>query len=153
MNFVKHILIYSGISAIVLLHPSLNKGNNFITKLQHYVYGNSFFMNVNPDINTTNLKVLWVGIEKNKEIKKLLIYLNGKEINNIPPALGQEQLIVYYNNHIVGKINHTVTAQDQSHQYNLSISSKNGAIFFKGEINGPSPMISPATTTLPLASL
>lgn len=150
MNIVKNILLYSCISAIFVLHPGLNKGNNFITELQYYVYGNSLELLINSEINTNRLSVVWKSVEDDSEV---IIYTNGEEINKIPSITGKQKIIVYYNNRAIGKIDHYTTLKNQAHKYHLSIHSKNQDIFFKGEIIGPSAFKSPATTTLSLASL
>lgn len=150
MNILKNILLYSCISTIFVLHPGLNKGNNFITELQYYVYGNSLELLINSEINTNRLSVIWKSIEDDSEV---IIYTNGEEINKIPSATGEQKLVVYYNNRIIGKIDHYKSTKNQAHKYHLSINSKNDAVFFKGEVIGPSAFKSPATTTLPLASL
>lgn len=149
MNLLKNILAYVCISGIFLLHPSFNEGDNFITKLQHAVYGNSFRVVINSEINPEELKVVWVASEQNE----LLIYAFGKEINKIPSISGKQKLVVYYQNKVVGKVEQNKSTPFQAHKYSLNVSSKNNAIFFKGEISGPSGVKSPATTTLPFASL
>lgn len=150
MNIVKNILLYSCISAIFVLHPGLNKGNNFITELQYFVYGNSMELLLNSEINTNKLSIVWQSAEENSEV---IVYRHGEEINKIPSATGEQKLVVYYNNKIIGKIDHYKSTKNQAHKYLLSINSKSDAVFFKGEVIGPSAFKSPATTTLPLASL
>lgn len=150
MNLVKNILLYTCISAIFVLHPGLNKGDNIITEIQHYVYGNSLELLVNSEINKNQLQVVW---ESDQYYPITVIYKDGKELNKIPSVTGEQKIVVYYNNKVIGKIEHYKPIKNQAHKYNLSINSKNQAIFFKGEILGPSHIKSPATTTLPLASL
>ena len=150
MNIIKNILLYTCISAIFALHPGLNKGNNIITKLQYYVYGNSLELLVNSEINTNYLSIVWKSIEDNSEV---MVYQNGKEINKIPSITGEQKIMVYYNYRAIGKIDHYKTQKNQSHKYHLSINAKNQDIFFKGEIIGPSAFKSPAITTLFLAKL
>lgn len=149
MNLLKNILAYACISGIFLLHPSFNEGDNFITKIQHAFYGNSFRVIINSEIEPEKLKVVWIDAEQNE----LLIYAFGKEINEIPSVSGKQKLVVYYQNKIVGKVEQNKPTPFQAHKYSLNVSSKNNAIFFKGEISGPSGVKSPATTTLPIASL
>lgn len=150
MNILKNILLYAGISAIFILHPSLNKGNNFITELQYLVYGNSLELLTNSEINTNKLSIVWQSVEENSEV---IIYRLGEEINKIPSAIGEQKIFVYYNNKMIGKVDYFKSIKNQAHKYLLSINLKNQSIFFKGEIFGPSAFKSPATTTLPLASL
>lgn len=150
MNFIKNILLYTCISAIFVLHPGLNKGDNIITEIQHFVYGNSLELLVNSEINKNQLQVIW---ESEEDGSTILIYENGRELNEIPSATGEQKINVYYNHKLIGKIEHYKPIKNQAHKYHLSINSKNQAIFFKGEILGPSHIKSPATTTLPLASL
>lgn len=150
MNFIKNILLYSSISAIFVLHPGLNKGDNIITEIQNFVYGNSLELLVNSEINKNQLQVIW---ESKEDKSSILIYENGKEINKIPSSIGNQRIVVLYNHNVIGKIEHYKPTKNQAHKYNLSINSKNQAIFFKGEILGPAHIKSPATTTLPLASL
>lgn len=150
MNIVKNILLYTCISSIFVLHPGLNKGNNFITELQYFIFGNSMELLINSEINTNKLSIVWQSVEENSEV---IIYRLGEEINKIPSATGEQKLVVYYNNRIIGKINHYKSTKNQAHKYLLSINSKSDAVFFKGEVIGPSAFKSPATTTLPLASL
>ena len=94
MNFLKNILTVSVVSCILALHPSLNKGNNPITYLQYLVYGNSFHLDLSPSIHKSLVSVWW----QHHSESPILIYEQGKKINDIPFEKGPQKLIVYYQN-------------------------------------------------------
>jgi len=149
MNLIKNILTISVVAGILVLHPSLNKGDTPITYLQYLVYGNSFNLDLSPTINKEQVSVVWVNHMK----EELVLVKRGKKINDIPYKEGEQQLVVYYQNRLIGKIEQNKSSKLQSHQYNLKLSSKNNTVFFNGEIIGPASYKSPLITIPHIASL
>ncbi|MCC7332210.1 MAG: hypothetical protein IT232_06360 [Flavobacteriales bacterium] len=151
MGVLKNIATIICVSCLLILHPSFNKGDNFITRIQHSIYGNTFtIVNSGADIN--DIKVIWKSKEKS-DSKDLLIYAFGKNFNDIPSVSGKQTLEVMYKNKLVGKVEQNKPVSTQSHKYIINLSTKNGAIFFKGEIKGPSSSKTPSVTIPNIASL
>ena len=148
----KNTLTFLLVLGIFALHPSLNKGRTPITYLQHLVYGNSLNISTNSAINKNLLEVKWMCETQNIICRDLVIYKNGKQINDIPSEKGKQRLIVYYNKSKIGEISQNKTTESQAHQYNIELLSKNKSLFFSGEIIGPSPYKGPPTSILSVAS-
>ena len=138
MTLLKSIIYPAIVFGILALHPSLNKGNSPITLLQHYAYGNSLSVSTNSSINKKLIKIKWVCKTANESCKNLIVYKNGKCVNEIPSNQGLQTLVVYYNDKIIGKLPQFKETANQSHQYYIELLSENNSFFFKGEINGPS---------------
>lgn len=153
MTYFRNIFISLLIVGIFALHPSLNKGATPFTYLQHVVYGNSLNISTNSAINKNLLEVKWMCETQNITCKDLVIYKNGKQINDIPSERGKQKLIVFYNQNIIGEISQDKTTESQAHQYNIELLSKNESLFFSGEIIGPSPYKGPPTSILSVVSL
>ena len=153
MISIKNILSITLVAGIFALHPSLNKGNTPITYLQHFVYGNSLAISTNNAIDKNLLEVKWICETQNIACTDLVIFKNGKQINDIPSEKGNQKLVVYYNNTKIGEIPQNKTSKEQAHQYNIELLSKNNSLFFNGEIIGPSPYKGRPTTILSVASL
>ncbi|OFY89359.1 MAG: hypothetical protein A3K10_17775 [Bacteroidetes bacterium RIFCSPLOWO2_12_FULL_31_6] len=153
MTYFKNILSSLLIVGIFALHPSLNKGETPFTYLQHFVYGNSLTISTNSAINKNLLEVKWICETQNITCKDLVVYKNGKQINDIPSERGKQKLIVFYNQNKIGEISQNKTTEKQAHQYNIELLSKNESLFFSGEIIGPSPYKGPPTSILSVASL
>lgn len=124
--------------AIFALHPSLNKGKNPITYLHYFVYGNTFNITTD-DIDRSELTIKWSCEDTTNDCKELVIYTNGKKINDIPFEKGNQQLAVYFKSRLIGTISQNKKLKAQAHNYKLSIKAKNEIIQFEGEIVGPSP--------------
>lgn len=153
MTLFKNILSGILITGIFALHPSLNKGDNPITYLQHFVYGNSLNISTNSSIDKKMLEVTWMCETENIACKDLVIFKDGKQVNEIPSEKGNQKLVVYYNQNKIGEIPQNKTTKKQSHQYRIELLSKNNSFFFNGEIIGPSPYKGRPTTILSIASL
>ena len=153
MISLKNILSITLVAGIFALHPSLNKGNTPITYLQHFIYGNSLNISTNASINKKLIEVKWICETKNVSCTDLIIFKNGKQINEVPSEKGNQKLVVYYNNTKIGEISQIKQSKEQSHKYNIELLSKNNSLFFNGEIVGPSPYKGRPTTILSLASL
>ncbi len=138
MTLVKNILSIIVVSGIFALHPSLNKGNTPITYFQHFVYGNTLTVSTNEYIDKNLLQVKWICESKDALCEDVIVFKNGKLINKIPSAKGNQILLVSYNNKIIGEIPQNKTAKDQAHQYSIELLSKENSLFFKGDITGPS---------------
>lgn len=138
MSFLKNILSTTVIIGIFVLHPSLNKGDNIVTVIQHYVYGNSLKISTNDTIDKNLLEIKW-ACKTNKETKTLVIFKNDKQINQIPSEKGNQILLVYYNNKIIGELPHKKYFKNQANHYQIELLSKGSLLFFKGDIIGPSP--------------
>ena len=150
---IKNILSISLVAGIFALHPSLNKGNTPITYLQHLVYGNSLDVSTNSSINKKLLEVKWICETQNITCTDLVIFKNGKQINDIPSEKGNQKLVVYYNNVKIGEIIQNKLIGEQAHQYKIELLSKNNSLLFNGEIVGPSPYKGRPTTILSASSL
>ncbi len=153
MTLFKNILSTVLIAGIFALHPSLNKGNTPITYLQHFVYGNSLSISTNNIIDKNLLEIKWVCETQNITCKDVVIFKDGKQINDIPSEKGSQKLIVFYNDKRIGEVPQTKATKKQAHQYKIELLSKNNSLFFSGEIIGPSPYKGPPTTILSVASL
>jgi len=146
MSLYKNILTGFFVVGIFALHPSLNKGDNPITHLQHLVYGNSLKISTSSAINKKALEIKWICKTQNITCEDLVIFKNGKQINDIPSEKGQQKLIVFYNNNKIGEVSQTKTSENQAHQYNIELLSKNNLLYFSGHITGPSPHKGRTTT-------
>jgi len=139
MTSLRNIITASVVAGIFSLHPSLNKGDNPITDLQHYVYGNSLNISTNNTINRNLLEIKWLCETNDTPCSDLIIYSKGIQINEIPSVKGNQKLIVSYKNKVIGEIPQSKTSKNQSHDYNINFSADKNTLFFKGEIIGPSP--------------
>lgn len=137
MNNIKNILTAVFIVGIFALHPSLNKGESPITYLHYFVYGNDFNISYNGSIEKDKVIVKWACESIDADCKELIIYQEGKKINEIPFEKGSQSLLVYYGNRLVGKLNQEKTTKIQSHQYNIKLKTNADLIVFDGEIIGP----------------
>ena len=150
MNIIKNILTISVVTGILVLHPSLNKGDTPISYLQYLVYGNSFTLDLSPSIDNEAIKVLWINEVLNEE---LVVFENGKIVNEVPSEIGNQKLLVYYFDNYIGEIQQEKIKKYQAHQYHIKLSSKNNTVFFNGEIEGPASYKSPSITIPHMASL
>ncbi len=137
MTLFKNTLSIILVLSILALHPSLNKGNTFITDFQHFVYGNSLSVSASENIDKKLLQIKWVCESKDVLCKDVVVYRNGKQINKIPSEKGNQILLVYYNGKMIGEIPQNKRIKNQSHQYSVELLSKNNSLFFKGDIMGP----------------
>lgn len=153
MTLFKNILSIILVTGIFALHPSLNKGENPITYLQYFVYGNSLKISTNSAIDKNLIEIKWFCETQNITCKDLVIFKDGEQINDIPSEKGNQKLIVYYNQHKIGEVSQHKLIEEQAHQYNIELLSKNNSLFFNGEIAGPSPYKGRATSILSVASL
>jgi hypothetical protein len=129
-------IVFLGVFA---LHPSLNKGDGPLTVLQHYVYGNSLDISTNKTIDKDLIVVKWICKGPNEGYKNLVIFKEGKQVNEIPSEKGRQILIVYYNNKVIGELPQNKRNKNQAHQYRIEILSRDNALCFKGTIEGPEP--------------
>mgnify|MGYP000344938898 FL=1 len=137
---MKTLVSISIFAAIFALHPSLNKGNNPITDLQHLVYGNALNISTNKAINRDLLEIRWLCEDNEAPCKDLIIFKNGSQINKIPSIKGMQQLRIFYNGKLVGKMLQHKLAKNQAHDYNIRFVKDNkDTLLLKGEIVGPSP--------------
>lgn len=138
MTLTKNILVFTLFTGVFALHPSLNKGNTPITSFQHFVYGNSLNISTNNSVNRELLAIKWLCETQAEPCTELVIFRNGIQINKIPSVKGNQKLVVFYNNKIVGEIPQHKTKKNQAHDYNLSFSKTNNTLILKGDIIGPS---------------
>jgi hypothetical protein len=115
----------------------MNKGENPITYLHYFVYGNDFNLSYNSDINKDKILIKWACENDNAYCKELVIFQNGQKINDIPFEKGNQALIVYYNNRMIGGLNQNKTIKTQAHQYNIKLESVSEFITLNAEIIGP----------------
>jgi len=139
MTFLKNIITTTLVAGIFALHPSLNKGNTPITSLQHFVYGNSLNISTNNPVDKNLLEVKWLCETKSTPCNDLVIFKNGIQVNEIPSVKGNQKLVVFYKDEIIGEILQNKSTENQAHEYNINFSIKNNTILFKGDIIGPSP--------------
>ena len=149
MSILKNILTISVVAGIIVLHPSLNKEDSPIAYLQYLAYGNSFTIDLSPSIDKKEIEVFWSD-EKDEEV---VVFKNGKKVNEIPFEKGSQKLLVYYMGSYVGEMEQFKVEKYQAHQYRIKLSSKNNTVFFNGEIDGPASYKSPAITIPHMASL
>jgi hypothetical protein len=138
MTLLKTIISSTIVFGILALHPSLNKGNSFVTQLQHYVNGNSLRVSTNSTIDKKLITIIWVCKVAADTCKPLTVFKDGKSVNKIPSNKGLQTLVVYYKNRMIGKLTQDKKTANQSHQYNIELLSEGHAFFFKGDITGPS---------------
>jgi hypothetical protein len=153
MTSIKNILSITFAIGIFALHPSLNKGNTPITYLQHIVYGNSLDISTNTGIDKKRLEIRWICETQNIACTELVIFKNGKQINDIPSEKGNQKLVVFYNSTKIGEVSQNKTNSKQAHQYKIELLSKNNSLLFNGEIQGPSPYKGRPKTIISVASL
>jgi len=153
MNYFKNIFVGLGVISIFALHPSLNKGNSPITYLQYLVYGNSLTVSSNKAVDIDALQIKWVCQNKNAACVDVVVFENGKQINDVPYEKGNQKLEIYYYKNKIGEVEQYKTVSKQANQYKIDLLAKNKTIFFKGEIIGPSPYNGPSITAPSLVSL
>jgi hypothetical protein len=146
MTSIRNIITASIVAGVFALHPSLNKGDNPITDLQHFVYGNALNISTNNIANRNLLEVKWLCETNETPCNDLVIFKNGIQINEIPSVKGNQKLIILFNGNLVGEIHQNKSNKNQAHDYNINFSSEDNTLIFKGEIIGPSPHQGASTT-------
>jgi hypothetical protein len=111
---LKSILTTLIIAGVFALHPSLNKGNNPITNLQHFVYGNSLNISTNKTINRNLLEVKWLCETNDTPCSDLDIFRNGAQTNEIPSVKGNQKLVLFYAGEKIGEIHQKKICQKSS---------------------------------------
>lgn len=139
MISLKNIFVSLLVVTIFSLHPSLNKGDSPITILHYYVYGNSFDMSFKNIANYQAIKVKWSCESNVADCKELIIYENGKKLNDIPFEKGPQRLTVYYNNQLIGTLDQNKLKKAHAHNYRIKVIEGDHQIKCVGEIEGPSP--------------
>jgi len=137
MISLKNILTAVFIISIFALHPSLNKGKSPITYLHYFVYGNDLHISYNSSIDKEKVFIKWACEDESIDCNELVIFENGKQINNIPFEKGKQKLVVYYNNTLIGSLNQNKAAKTHAHQYNIQLKAIADILTFNGEIIGP----------------
>lgn len=141
MTAIKNILTITFIIGIFALHPSLNKGETPITYLQYLVYGNMVNLSYDSSIDKSNINIEWECEDQNYDCMELTIVKNGEQVNEIPFEKGNQKLVVYYNNKVIGTLHQNKAVKAQSHKYNIELKADHELLSFKGEIIGPSPAV------------
>jgi len=119
MKSAKNIICYVTFFSVFILHPSLNRGENLITHLQYLVYGNSIDLSYDDSIDKNEIDV---------------------KVNKIPFEVGNQKLVVYYKNRMIGTLTQNKSIRKQAHQYSIRLKYKErNALIFNGKITGPSP--------------
>ena len=134
-NIFVSILVVS----IFSLHPSLNKGDSPIIMLHYYVYGNNFDLSLSDVEDQNAVKVRWSCENNDGDSKDLIIYENGKVINDIPFEKGAQRLTVYYNDQLIGTLDQDKLKKLHAHQYKIRVSADEDKIKCVGNIYGPAP--------------
>lgn len=153
MSNIKNIFVLLGVLGIFALHPSLNKKGSPVTYLQYMVYGNSLEVSYNDAIDLSQVQIKWVCETQTAVCNDLIIYENGKQINEIPFEKGNQKLVVYYKDNKIGEIDQNKTSSNQAHQYKIDLLANNNGLFFNGEIIGPSSSKGPSIKIPTIASL
>jgi hypothetical protein len=96
MNSFKTIISAITSIGVVILHPSLNKGDNPITDIQDYVYGNSIRISTDRLIDKKLIGLKWVYKIQKDTSKDLLIFKDGNQINEIPSEKEAQKLASFY---------------------------------------------------------
>ena len=146
MSNLKNIIVIIGVIGIFALHPSLNKNGSPASYLQYLVYGNTLNVNYSNTIESSDLQIKWVCETQTASCKDLVIYQNGKQINEIPFEKGNQKLIIFYKENKIGEITQNKKTSKQAHEYKVDLISRNNQLLFNGEIIGPSPYKGPART-------
>lgn len=139
MRYFKNILLYLSILGVFALHPSLNKGETPLSYLHYLVYGNALKLKVDAGIDKNYITIKWFCTNFDSACNQLTIIDKGKKTNNIPFEIGKQELVVYYKNQIIGKIEQVKRVKKQAHSYHLElvVSEIKNAIKFKAFIQGP----------------
>lgn len=149
MEQLKNIFLYLFAFSVLLLHPSLNSEKNPLSCIHYFAYGNTFKLKIDDSIDKEKLYIKWICENQDADCKELAIFKGGKKVNTIPFESGKQELIVYYNNKMIGQLKQTKTKEKHAHAYFVNLSSiHNNAIEFKGEITGPSSAVATMVTTL-----
>lgn len=152
MEHLKNIFLYFFSFMVLLLHPSLNKEKNPLSFVHYFAYGNTFKLKFDDSIDKNKLYIKWICKNQDANCNELVIFKTGEKVNSIPFESGKQELVVYYNNKMIGKIKQTKIKEKHAHVYFVSLNSiQNNGIEFKGEITGPSAAI--ATMVTPLNKL
>lgn len=125
----------------MLLHPSFNKEENPLSVLHYYAYGNVLKIKIDADLDKNELFVKWVCEDQQIVCKELEIYVDGKVINTIPFEKGKQELEIYYQNQLIGKLHQHKTTEKQAHSYYIDLIKKGSEVLLKGEITGPSALV------------
>lgn len=139
MFSIKNIFVSLLVVTIFSLHPSLNKGDSPITALHYYVFGNHFDLSFKNLANHKAIKVKWSCESNDADCQELVIYQNGKTLNEIPFEKGPQRLTVYYNNELIGTLDQNKLKKAQAHNYRIKVIEEDNRIKCMGEIEGPSP--------------
>lgn len=149
MEQLKNIFLYLFAFSVLLLHPSLNSEKNPLSCIHYFAYGNTFKLKFDDSIDKEKLYIKWICENQDADCKELAIFEGGKKVNTIPFESGKQELIVYYNNKMIGQLKQTKTKEKHAHAYFVNLNSiHNNAIEFKGEITGPSSAVTTMVTTL-----
>lgn len=138
MSNTKNIFYSILFLAIFALHPSLNKEGSPAAYLQYLTYGNTINLSQNGNINQKAITVIWACENSSINCNELIIYKNGKKINDIPFEEGNQKLIVYYYSKTIGTLKQNKSSKTQAHQYQITLNTEANTILFNGEITGPS---------------
>jgi hypothetical protein len=137
MDSIKNIITALFVLGIFILHPSMNKGKSPISHLHYFIYGNTFNISLNEGIDKDKVQIKWSCENRDAECSELIIYSNGQKINDIPFEEGNQNLIVYYNNKVIGTLNQNKLNKNHSHQYNIKLEMNKDMITLYGDIMGP----------------
>jgi len=146
MTYLKNIFVVLSVVGVFALHPSLNKGETPATYLQYLVYGNSLDVLSSNSVDLELLEIKWVCDEADVACSDMIIFKEGKQVNEIPFEKGSQSLVVYYAGNMIGEISQDKVAKKQAHQYKIELLAKDSRLFFNGEIQGPSSYKGPSVT-------
>ena len=146
MIHFKNIFVVLSVIGVFALHPSLNKGETPVTYFQYLVYGNSLDVVSSSEIDLELMEIKWICAEKDVMCSDMIIFKEGKQVNNIPFEKGSQSLVVYYAGNKIGEISQNKIARKQAHQYKIELLAKDNRLFFNGEIQGPSSYKGPSIT-------
>lgn len=139
MRYFKNILLSILVFGVFALHPSMNKQENPFSYLHYLAYGNSLKLKYDSTIDKNQITIKWICEKEAISCKEITIMKDGKKLNNIPFESGKQQLVVFYQDKIVGTIQQNKLLKNQAHNYYLELISDKSpySIIFKGSIFGP----------------
>jgi hypothetical protein len=138
----------------VCLIPALNGKNKIISYIQYFVYGNVIDIHTDDNLDINKVTLVFKN-EKQLTIDRIpsyqdrnpynkamnvVIFKEGKQIQNIPYDYGKQDVQILYNNIEIGRLGHWQTNKYYSHRYYIHIFYENQKISFTGKIKGPDVM-------------
>ncbi|PKP47150.1 MAG: hypothetical protein CVT95_06020 [Bacteroidetes bacterium HGW-Bacteroidetes-12] len=149
MRYFKNILLSILVFGVFALHPSMNKQENPFSYLHYLAYGNSLKLKYDSTIDKNQITIKWICEKEAISCKEIIIMKDGRKLNSIPFEIGKQQLVVFYQNKMVGTIQQNKLVKNQAHSYYLELIANEllNSIEFKGTVFGPAASDSYSLTT------